>query len=197
VLAQERVIRPTRDRIGVEGRLPPPAREGTDRALAAQVRDDQCPIDTLRGKQLVLGEGLETREPVVIEPVARRKSIRGEISETMIVRVDARDAGRDGIERVAPVDEVVGVLAEARELERLSAVRAELGVGGIWPSAVAAVGRRAGCSRRGRRCRPSGHGPGLVVRGFVPEATHALAQLAKNVRQFPRAEDDQHDRQDE
>jgi hypothetical protein len=162
--------------------LPAPARERTDGALASQVRDDQRAVDTLRGKELVLGERLEAREPVVVESIAGRESVGREITEAMIVRVNARDAGRDGIERVAPMDEVVGVLAEARELERLSAVRAELGVGAVRPSAVAAVDIRArGCGHGGRG-RSGCDRRWLVVRRLVTEGPYALAQLSENVR---------------
>jgi hypothetical protein len=197
VLAKERVIRAARDRVGVERRLPAPALEGTDRALAEQVRDDQRAVDTLRRKELVLGKRLEAWEPFVVEAVARRESVGGEITETMIVGVDPRDAGRDGIERVTRMDEVVGVLAEARELERLPAARAELRVARVRPSAVAAIDARAGGGGRSRRRRASGDGSGFVIRRFVAEAAHAFAQLAENVRQLPRPEDDQHYREDE
>ncbi len=61
MFAKERVIRTARDRVGVERGLAAPAGEGTDRALTAQVRDDQRAVDTLRGKELVLGERLEAR----------------------------------------------------------------------------------------------------------------------------------------
>jgi hypothetical protein len=197
VLAEERVIRPARDRIGVERRLPPPPGERTDGALTAQVRDDQRAVDTLRGKELVLGERLESREPLVALAVACRESVGGEITEAMVVGMDPRDRGADRVERVAPMDEVVGVLAEARELERLSAVGAELGVARVRPSAVAAVDRRTGRRGRGGRRRPGRDGGGLVVRGFVAEAPHALAQLAEDVGQLPCPKDDQHDREDE
>jgi hypothetical protein len=131
--------------------LPAPPGEGTHGAIAAQVRDDQRAVDTLRGKELVLGEGLEAREPLVIEAIACRESVGAEITEAMIVRVNAGDGCRDGIERVAPVNEVVGVLAEARELERLPAVRAELRVARVRPTAVAAVDRRTWSGGRGGR----------------------------------------------
>jgi hypothetical protein len=177
--------------------LSAPALEGTDRALPAQVRDDQRAVDALRGKELVLGERLEAREPVLVETIACRESVGGEITEAMVVRVYASDRCSDGIERVAPVDEIVGVLAEARELERLPAVGAELGVGPVRPSAVAAVDGRARRGRRGRRRRSGGHRGRLVVRGLVAEAADPFAQLSEDVRQLPCPEDDQHDREDE
>jgi len=197
VLAEERVVRGARDGIGVERRLPAPAPEETNGALAAQVRDDQRAVDTLRGKKIVLGERLEAREPLVVEAIALGKSARREITETVVMDVDARDGGRDGIERVAPVDEVVGVLAEARELERLPAVRAELRVARVRPPAVAAIDRRARRRARGGRRRPGCDRRGFVVLRLVAEAPHTLAELAENVREFPRAEDDQHDCEDE
>src|SRR5204863_9834703 len=122
VLAQERVVGAARDRIGIEGRLSPPPRERPNGALSSQVRDDQRPVNSLRGKELVLGEGFEAREPLRVETIARQESVGTEITETVIMCMDPRDRRRDGFERVAPVDEVVGVLAEARELERLPAV---------------------------------------------------------------------------
>jgi len=197
VLAQERVVRAARDRFGVKGRLSAPALEGTERALAAQVRDDQRAVDTLRGKELVLGERLKAREPFVVEAVARGEPVDGEITEPMIVRVNAGDGCGDGIERVAPVDELVGVLAEARDLERLPAVRAELGVARVRPPAVAAVDGRARSARRGGRRRSGGHGGGLIGCGLIAEAAHAFAELAENVRQLSRPENDQDDRENE
>ena len=181
VLAQERVVRAADDRVGVDGWLPPPPRERANGTLAAQVRDDQRAVDTLRRKELVLGEGLEARERLIVEAVARRESVGAEVTEAIVVSVDPRDRCRDGIERVAPVDEVVGVLAEARELERLPAVGAELGVAGVGPPAVAAVDRRAGRRRRGGRRRTGRDRCGLVVRRFVSEAPHTLAKLAEDV----------------
>jgi hypothetical protein len=148
VLAQERVVRAARDRVGVERWLPAPPVEGPNCALPAEVRDDQRAVDTLRGKERRLVESLEAREPVVVETIAFSESVRREITKPIVVRVDSRNGGRDGVERVAPVDEVVGVLAEARELERLPAVRAELRVAGVGPPAVAAVDGRP--RRRGR-----------------------------------------------
>jgi hypothetical protein len=197
MLSQERVIGAARDRIGVERGLPAPALERTNGTLAAQVRDDQRAIDTLRREKLVLGERLESREPIIVRALARGEPVGAEITETIVVGMDSGDGGRDGIERVAPVYEIVGVLAEARELERLSAVGAELGIGRVWPSTVAAVDRRAG--RRGGSAgrRTSGDGGGLVIRRFVAEAADALAQLTQDVRKLPRPEDDQHDREDE
>jgi hypothetical protein len=197
VFAKESVVRAARDRVGVERRLPAPARERTERALAAKIRDDQRAVDTLRGKELVLGECLEAREPLLALAVARGKPLGGEVTETMVVDVDARDGGRDGIEPVAPVDEVVGVLAEARELERLPAVRAELRVARVRPAAVAAVDGRARRGRRRRGSRPGCDGRGFVICGLVAEAPDAFAQLSENVRQLPRPENDQHDREDE
>jgi len=111
--------------------------------------------------------------------------------------VDARHGGRDGIERVAPMDEVVDVLAEARELERLPAVRAELRVAGVGSPAVAAVDRRARRGGRGGRRRTGCDRGGFVVLRFVPEAPHTLAELAENVGELPRTENDQHDCEDE
>jgi hypothetical protein len=197
VLAQEREVGAACDRVGVEGRLPSPPRERPNGALAAQVTDDQRAVDALRGKELVLGECLEAREPFIVEVVARGESVRAEITEAIVVCVNPRDRCADRVERIAPVDEVVGVLAEARELERLPAVGAELRVAGVRPAAVPAVDGRAG--RRRRRCgrRPSRDGGGLVVRRFIAEGPHALAKLAEDVGQLPRPEDDQHDREDE
>jgi hypothetical protein len=197
MLAEERVVGTAGDRVGVERWLPAPPSEGTDRAFPAQVRDDQRAVDTLPRKELVLGEGLEPGEPIVVEAIARGEPVGTEITEAMVVGVDAGDAGRDGIERVAPVDEVVDVLAEARELERLSAVRAELRVACVRPPAVAAVHVRSRCGGCGRCRRPRGDRRGLVVRRLVAEAAYAFAQLAENVRQLPRPENDQHDREDE
>jgi hypothetical protein len=151
VLAQERVIRAARDGVGVERRLPAPACEGTDRALAAQIRDDQRAVDTLRGKEIALGERFEAREALVVEAIAPGESLCGEVTETVVVRVNTGDRGRDRVEGVAPMNEVVGVLAEARELERLPAVGAELGVARVWPAAVTAVDGRARRGRRGGR----------------------------------------------
>jgi len=197
VLAQERVVGATRDRIRVQGRLPPPPRERPNCALAAKVRDDQRAICALRGKKLVVGEGLEAREPLLVETIARQKSVCAEITEAIVVGVYPRDRRRDRVERVAPVDEVVGVLAEARELERLPAVGAELRIARVRPTAVAAVDGRARRGRgRGRR-RPSRDGGRLIGRGLVAERAHALAELAEDVGQLSRAEDDQHDREDE
>jgi hypothetical protein len=170
--------------------LPAPPSKGTERAFSTQVREDQRAIDTLRGRELVLVEALEAREPFLAEAVARGESVRCEITESMVVGVDARDRGRDRIERVAPVDKIVGVLAEARELERLPAVGAELRIVRVRPSTVAAVDGRAGSGgRRGGR-RPGRDGGGFVVLGLVTEASHAFAQLAENVGQLPRPEDD-------
>jgi hypothetical protein len=197
VLAQERVIGPARDRIGVEARLPAPPGERTDGAVTAQVRDDQRAVDALRGKKIVFGERLETWEPVVAVAVACGESVGGEITEAMVVGVDSGDGGGDRIERIAPVDEVVGVLAEARELERLSAVGAELGLARVRPSAVAAVNGRAGGCARGGRSRSSCDGRGFVIRRFVTEGPHTLAQLAEDVRKLPCPKNDQHDREDE
>jgi len=197
MLAEERVVRATGDRVGVERRLPPPTCERPNGALSAQVREDQGAVDTLRRKELVLGEGLEAREPLVVEVVACREAVGAEITQPVVVTVYPGDRCRDRIERVAPVDEVVGVLAEARELERLPAVGAELRVGGVGPPAVPAVDGRAGCGRRGGRRAARGDRGGLVVLGFVAEGSHALAQLAEHVGELPRPEDDQHDREDE
>jgi hypothetical protein len=177
--------------------LPSPAGEGTKRALPAEVCDDQRAVDALRGKELVLGESLEARKPVIVEAVARGESVGGEITEPVVMSVDTRDRGSNGIERVALVDEGVGVLAEARELERLPAVGAELRVARVRPSAVAAVDRRARCGGRRGCCRPRRDRGSFVVRRLVAEASDALAQLAENVGELPRPEDDQHDREDE
>jgi hypothetical protein len=65
--------------------LPAPSRERTERALATQVRDDQRSVDALRGKELVVGECLEAREPLVALAVARGESIGCEITETIVV----------------------------------------------------------------------------------------------------------------
>jgi hypothetical protein len=195
VLAQERVIGAARDRVGVERGLAAPSREGTERALAAQLREDQTAVDSLKGRELAVLGRLKAGQPFVVEAIALAKALGAEVAQTMVVLVDARDRRRDRLERVAPVDEVVGELAEARELERLAAVRAELGVGRVRTAAVPAVdrgprcGRRRGCGARGLR--------GLLVRGFVAEGAHTLAELAKHIRELPGAEDDQHDRQDE
>jgi hypothetical protein len=197
VLADERVVRATRDGIGVERGLASPARERTNRALTTQVRDDQSAVDAVGREEIAVGETLEFRQPLVVEAVARRESLGGEITEAMVVGVDAGDGCCDGIERVAPVDEGVGVLAEARGLERLSAVGAELGVARVRPSAVAAVDRGPRCDGRRRRRRSGGHRCRFVVRRFIAEAAHALAELAKHVGQLPCPEDDQHDREDE
>src|SRR5438876_6780328 len=196
VLAEERVVRATRDRVGVERGLAAPARERTDRALAAQLREDQLAVDSLEGREVAILDRLEAGEPLVIESIALAKAVGAEVTKAMVVLVDARDRRRDRLERVAPVDEVVGELGERRELERLAAVRAELGVGPVRAAAVTAVDRgpRRGRSRgRGPRCRLCG----LFVLGFVAEAAHTLAELAEHVGKLPGAEDDQHDRQDE
>jgi len=181
MLAEERVVRATGDRVGVQRRLPPPTRERPNGALSAQVREDQGAVDTLRRKELVLGESLEAREPLVVEMVACCEAVGAEITQPVVVSVYPGNRCRDRIERVAPMDKVVGVLAEARELERLPAVGAELGVAGVGPPAVPAVNCRAGRRRRGGRRRTGRDGRGLVVRGFVSEAPHTLAKLAENV----------------
>ena len=80
MLAEERVVRATGDRVGVDRRLPPPTRERPNGALSAQVREDQGAVDTLRRKELVLGESLEAREPLVVEMVARCEAVGAEIT---------------------------------------------------------------------------------------------------------------------
>jgi hypothetical protein len=80
VLAKERVVRAAGDRVGVQRRLPAPAREGTDGALPAQVRDDQRAVDTLRRKEIVISESLKAREPVIVKAVALCESVRGEVT---------------------------------------------------------------------------------------------------------------------
>src|SRR5439155_1653597 len=80
-VAQERAGGATGERVGAEPRLPPPPREWPNGALASGVRDGQGAVETVRGKRLVLGEGLEAREPVIVEAVTRRKSVGTEITE--------------------------------------------------------------------------------------------------------------------
>jgi len=175
--------------------LATPSCERTERALAAQLREDQLAVDPLIGREVAVLDGLESREPLVVESIALAKALCGEITQTMVVLVETRDRRRDRLKGVAPVDKVVGELAEARELERLAAVRAELGIGRVRTAAIPAIDRRPG-RRRCRRCGPRGL-RGLLVRGFVSEAAHTLAELAEHIRELPGAEDDQHDRQDE
>jgi len=195
VLAEERVVGAARDRVRVKRRLAAPACERTECALAAELSEDQVAVDALEGRELDVFDGLEAREPILGEAIALAKAVGTEVTQAMVMLVDASDRGRDRLERVALVDEVVGELGERRELERLAAVGAELRVGPVRSAAVAAVDRgpgRGGCRGRG----PSGL-RGLLVRGFVAEAAHTLAELAEHVGELPGAEDDQHDCQDE
>ena len=75
MLAQERVVRATRDRVGVERGLAAPARERTDRALAAQLREDQLAVDSLEGREVAILDRLEAGEPLVIESIALAKAV--------------------------------------------------------------------------------------------------------------------------
>ena len=149
MLAQERVVGAAGDRVGVERGLAAPSCERTERALAAQLREDQVAVDSLKGREVAVLEPLKPREPLVGESIALAKALGGEITQTMVVLVETRDRRRDRLERIAPVDKVVGELAEARELERLAAVRAELGIGRVRTAAITAVDRGPGH----RRCR--------------------------------------------
>src|SRR5581483_1981624 len=104
VLAQQAVVRAARDHARVHARVAAPALEVVERDLAAQVGEDEIAVRRLRRRE-PFGRAREAREPLLGEGATVGVSPRGVVAELVIVRVHAGHRGRDGIERVAVVDE--------------------------------------------------------------------------------------------
>src|SRR2546423_1603835 len=79
VLAQDRVVGAAGDRVRVERGLAAPSCERTERAVAAQLREDQLAVDPLIGREVAVLDRLESREPLVVESIALAKALGGEI----------------------------------------------------------------------------------------------------------------------
>src|SRR4029079_2683715 len=123
---------------------------------------------------------LDLAEPLFGERAALGEAVRRDISEAMVVVVDARHRRADGLEREPVVDE-------------LTRKRDEGGVYG-WSARAALV--RFLLFSRGRG-RGGGRARRLVGVRLVAERAHAPAKLAEHVRQLPRAEHDQNDHEQE
>src|SRR5439155_15134247 len=95
----------------VQAGLPAPPLEGEERALAAQVREDQLAVDVLLRRQRLV-DALEAREPLLAEGATGREAGGREVTEPVIMLMDSRNGRGDGLEREAVVDELPHQLDE-------------------------------------------------------------------------------------
>jgi len=112
VVAQERVVRAARDEIGVERGLPPPPLERPERALAAQLGEDQRAVGTLLARERVLVEPFECRERRVDEGITSGERLRGETAEAVVVLVNAGDRSGDRLQGEPVEDERARAVGE-------------------------------------------------------------------------------------
>jgi len=98
VVAYERVVRAARDEVGVERGLPPPPLERPERALAAQLGQDQLAVGALLARERVLVEPFERGERRVDEGITSGERLRGETAEAVVVLVNAGDRSGDRLQ---------------------------------------------------------------------------------------------------
>src|SRR5438132_2663353 len=112
LLAYERVVRPARDRVRVEGRLPDVPLERPKSPFAAQLTEDQREVRPVCHAERRSVTRLERPQPPVGERVTRREAFQAEVGELRVVLVDPRDRRRGRIEGVQIANEGLELLPE-------------------------------------------------------------------------------------